>query len=114
MTGNSLDNRIKGNSSANILRGRGGSDEIEAGDGDDELFGGASSDPLIPTSIGYDPCAHSLIPLVRIFHGRSMSLFQASQHRATMSSYDPEDSVREPVFADELPDVLDPVQFRCP
>ena len=41
---------------------------------------------LIPACTDQNPCAQSRIPMDMIFHGRSMSLFQASQHRATISS----------------------------
>ncbi len=41
---------------------------------------------LIPACIDHDPWAHSRIPMEMIFQGRSMSLFQASQQNATMSS----------------------------
>jgi hypothetical protein len=41
---------------------------------------------LIPTGIDQNPCAQSRIPMDMIFHGWSMSLFQASQQSATMSS----------------------------
>ena len=43
---------------------------------------------LIPTSINQNPCAHFLRPMDMIFHGWSMSLFQAWQQMATISSYD--------------------------
>ena len=48
----------------------------------------ANRDRLIPTSINQNPCAHFLRPMDMIFHGRSMSLFQAWQQMATISSYD--------------------------
>ena len=41
---------------------------------------------VIPTCTDQNPCAHSRMPIEMIFHGRSMSLFQASQQSATMSS----------------------------
>ncbi len=41
---------------------------------------------LIPTRIDQNPWAHSLRPMDMIFHGWSMSLFQASQERLTISS----------------------------
>ena len=41
---------------------------------------------LIPTCTDQNPCAHSRMPIEMIFHGRSISLFQASQQSATMSS----------------------------
>jgi IS5 family transposase len=41
---------------------------------------------LIPTCIDHDPWAHWRMPMEMIFQGRSMSLFQASQQSATMSS----------------------------
>ena len=43
-------------------------------------------DDIIPTCIDQNPCAHSRMPMEVIFHGRSMSLFRASQQSATMSS----------------------------
>ena len=42
--------------------------------------------PFIPTCTDQNPCAHSRMPIEMIFHGRSISLFQASQQSATMSS----------------------------
>jgi transposase len=41
---------------------------------------------IIPTCTDQNPCAHLRMPMDMIFHGRSMSLFQASQQSATMSS----------------------------
>ena len=41
---------------------------------------------VIPTGECYDPYAQSRIPIDRIAQGRSMSLFQDSQHKARMSS----------------------------
>ena len=41
---------------------------------------------LILTCADHHPWAHSRIPMDMIFHGRSMRLFQASKHWATMSS----------------------------
>ncbi len=41
---------------------------------------------LIPACTDQNPCAHSRMPIEMIFHGRSISLFQASQQSATMSS----------------------------
>jgi len=41
---------------------------------------------LIPACADQNPCAQSRIPMYMIFHGRSMSLFQASQQRVTISS----------------------------
>jgi hypothetical protein len=46
----------------------------------------AKEDVLIPTGECYDLYAQSRIPIDRIAQGRSMSLFQASQHKARMSS----------------------------
>ena len=42
--------------------------------------------PVIPTVIDQNPCAHLRMPRDMIFHGWSMRLFQAWQHSATMSS----------------------------
>jgi len=50
------------------------------------FIAGLTSDELIPTCTDQNPCAHLRMPMEMIFHGRSMSLFQASQQRATMSS----------------------------
>ena len=41
---------------------------------------------VIPACTDQNPCAHSRMPIEMIFHGRSISLFQASQQSATMSS----------------------------
>ena len=41
---------------------------------------------VIPACADQNPCAQSRIPMYMIFHGRSMSLFQASQQRVTISS----------------------------
>ena len=41
---------------------------------------------LIPTCTDQNPLAHSRMAIEMIFHGRSMSLFQASQQSATISS----------------------------
>ena len=41
---------------------------------------------VIPASINQNPCAHFRRPMDMIFQGWSMSLFQASQHSATISS----------------------------
>ena len=49
-------------------------------------FNAEGPEGLIPTGECYDPCAQSRIPIDRIAQGRSMSLFQASQHKARMSS----------------------------
>ena len=44
------------------------------------------AEPVIPTVIDQNPCAHLRMPRDMIFHGWSMRLFQAWQHSATMSS----------------------------
>ena len=41
---------------------------------------------FIPACIDQNRWAHWRIPIEMIFHGRSMSLFQASQQSTTMSS----------------------------
>ena len=41
---------------------------------------------LIPTCTDQNSCAHWRIPIEMIFHGLSISLFQASQQSATISS----------------------------
>ncbi len=41
---------------------------------------------LIPARTDQNRCAQSRIPMDMIFQGRSIRLFQASQHRATISS----------------------------
>lgn len=41
---------------------------------------------LIPTPLNQNSFAHALDPIDVIVHGRSISLFQASQQSATMSS----------------------------
>ena len=43
---------------------------------------------LIPSGIDQNPYTHSRIPMDIIFQGFLMSLFQASQQMATISSYD--------------------------
>ena len=43
---------------------------------------------LIPACINQNPCAHFLCPIDMIVHVRSISLFQASDEIATISSYD--------------------------
>ena len=41
---------------------------------------------VIPARTDQNRCAQSRIPMDMIFQGRSIRLFQASQHRATISS----------------------------
>ncbi len=51
-----------------------------------EALTSAGIEPVIPTVIDQNPCAHLRMPRDMIFHGWSMRLFQAWQHSATMSS----------------------------
>ena len=45
-------------------------------------------DAIIPAGIDQNPCAQSRMPMDMMVHGWSMSLFQASQQSATISSYE--------------------------
>ncbi len=49
---------------------------------------GTLSGRLIPACIDQNPCAHFRCPIDMIVHGCSISLFQASDEIATISSYD--------------------------
>jgi hypothetical protein len=57
---------------------------------------------LIPSPHDHDRWAQSRMPMDMMVQGRSMSLFQASQQWST---------VRQPVIAHELPDILHRVEL---
>ena len=61
-------------------------ERIEAGEGVTKITADSKKAGLIPTCTDQNPCAHCRMPMDMIFHGRSMSLFQASQQSATISS----------------------------
>ncbi len=77
---------LDGNAGNDVLVGGSGADILFGDLGADILFGGIGVDILIPACTDQNPCAHSRMPIEMIFHGRSISLFQASQQSATMSS----------------------------
>ena len=58
--------------------------EAPKGHGMDYVYVYLICSKFIPTSINQNPCAHFLRPMDMIFHGWSMSLFQAWQQMATI------------------------------